>query len=113
MKKTWINTAAWLGAIAVAFMLSFAAPNESSVMGRMPAVSAQRLDKIPVPIPAGLPADRTLALITFQGAQRPVIEGWIEGLRLRDIRSNIAWMRMTVLEDPGSADARSVIVTPS
>ena len=109
MKKIWMNTAAWLVAIVAALTLSFAAPNESRVMGRMPSVAAQRLDKIPVPIPAGLPAERTLALITFQGAQRAEIEGWITGLGLRDARNSIAWMRMPVLEDPGTADARTVI----
>lgn len=109
MKKIWMNTAAWLVAIAAALTLSFAAPNESSVMGRMPSVAAQRLDKIPVPIPEGLPAERTLALITFQGAQRAEIEGWIDGLGLRDAKNPIAWMRMPIVEDPGTADARAVI----
>src|SRR4051812_21076340 len=84
MKKVWMNTAAWLAAIAAALTLSFAAPTESSVMGRMPSLTAQTLSKIPLPIPAGLPSDRTLALITFQGAQRADIESWIEGMKLRE-----------------------------
>lgn len=109
MNKTWMYTAAWLAAVAAALTLSFAAPNESSVMGRMPAIKAQTLNRIPVPIPAGLPGDRTLALITFQGAQRADIESWIEGLQLRDNRSAIAWMRMPVLEDPGDAAGRAAI----
>ena len=109
MKRTWMNTAAWLSAIAAALILSFATPNESRVMGHMPSVAAQRLDKIPVPIPSGLPADRTLALITFQGAQRAQIEAWIVGLGLRDSKNSIAWIRMPVLEDPGTAEARTVI----
>ena len=109
MKKVWINTVAWLAAIAAALTLSFAAPTESSVMGRMPALTAQTLSKIPVPIPAGLPAERTLALITFQGAQRADIESWIEGMKLRGNQSTIAWMRMPVLEDPGDAAGRSAI----
>ncbi len=110
MKKIWMNTAAWLAAIVAALTLSIATPNESRVMGRMPSLVAQRLDdKIPVPIPQGLPAERTLALIAFQGTQRPDIESWINGLRLRERSSNIAWMRMPVLEDPGSAAERSAI----
>ncbi|RYX92113.1 MAG: hypothetical protein EOO28_23270 [Comamonadaceae bacterium] len=109
MKKVWINTAAWLAAIAAALTLSFAAPTESSVMGRMPALSARTLSKIPVPIPAGLPAERTLALITFQGAQRAEIESWMEGMKLRDGHSTIAWMRMPVLEDPGDAAGRAAV----
>jgi hypothetical protein len=107
--KIWMNTAAWLAAIAAALTLSFAAPNEASVMGRMPAVSAQRLDRMTVPIPEGLPAERTLALITFKGAQRADVERWIDGLRLRDSGNTVAWMRMPVLEDPGNAAARSAI----
>ncbi|MES2974656.1 MAG: hypothetical protein V4757_13660 [Pseudomonadota bacterium] len=108
MNNIWTNTAAWVAAIVAALVLSFAAPNESSVMGRLPAVSAQRLDRMSVPIPQGLPSDRTLALITFQGTQRAQAERWIDGLRLRDNRS-IAWMRMPVLEDPGNAAGRSAI----
>jgi hypothetical protein len=109
MTKTWMYTAAWLAAIAAALTLSFAAPNESNVMGRMPAISAQTLSKIPVPIPSGLPADRTLALIAFQGAQRADIDSWINGMNLRDSQSTIAWMRMPVLEDPGDAAGRAAI----
>jgi len=108
MNKIWMNTAAWVAAMVAALMLSFAAPNESSVMGRLPSLSAQRLDKIAVPIPQGLPAERTLALITFQGGQRAQAERWIDGLQLRDNRA-IAWMRMPVLEDPGHAAGRSAI----
>ncbi len=107
--KIWMNTAAWLGAIAAALTLSFAAPNEASVMGRLPAVSAQRLDRMALPIPEGLPADRTLALITFRGAQSADAERWIEGLRLRDNGNPVVWMRMPVLDDPGNAAARSAI----
>ena len=108
MNTIWMNTAAWLVAIAAALTLSIAAPNEASVMGRFPSLSAQRLDKIPVPIPEGLPADRTLALITFKGAQREQVERWINGLQLRS-NTTLAWMRMPVLDDPGHAAGRSAI----
>lgn len=109
MKKTWMYTAAWLAAIVAALTLSFAAPNESRVMGRVPAITAQTLSRIPLPIPAGLPADRTLALIAFQGAQRADIDSWIDGMKLRDAQSTIAWMRMPVLEDPGDSAGRAAI----
>ena len=32
MKTMWANTLAWLGAVAVALSLAFAAPNETAVM---------------------------------------------------------------------------------
>lgn len=108
MNKLWTNTAAWLAAIVGALMLSLAAPNETSVMGKLPSLSAQRLDKQSVPIPHGLPANRTLAIITFKGAQREHVERWIDGLRLRHDRA-IAWLRMPVLDDPGHAAGRTAI----
>lgn len=61
-------------------------------------------------MPDGLPAERTLALITFRGSQRAHIDGWIRGLNLQSDPS-IAWLRMPVLNDPGSTAARSAIET--
>ena len=51
--------------------------------------------------PACLPAERALALIAFSSAQREHIEGWVQGLNLR-AGPSIAWMRMPVINDPGS-----------
>ena len=51
--------------------------------------------------PACLPAERALALIAFNSAQREHIEGWVQGLNLR-AGPSIAWMRMPVINDPGS-----------
>ena len=108
MKAVWMNTLAWALAVAAALGLALAAPSESTVMGKLPSIMAKRLDQRPVSLPQGLTADRTLALITFNKGQAPVIESWIHGLQLHKDPS-IAWLRMPVLEDPGQAHARSAI----
>lgn len=105
-KNTASYIGAWLFAAGLAFALAFASPNEASVMGRLPAFMSQTLLRQPVAIPEGLPAERTLALITFQKGQSAQIESWIEGMNLRNDPS-ITWMRMSVRNDPGSDKARS------
>ena len=108
MKSIWIQVLAWLAAVTVALLLAFAAPNESALMGRLPAISAKRLNQHPVAFPQGLPAGRTLALVGFERGHRSEIESWITGLQLRE-NSAIAWLHMPVLDDPGSERARSDI----
>ncbi len=108
MKTTWASTFTWLLVASAAFALAWAAPNETSVMGQLPAFMARTLDRQPVQVPDGLPAERTLALITFRSAQKPHIEGWVVGLNLKDDRS-ITWLRMPVLNDPGSVAGRNAI----
>ena len=108
MKPIWTDTLAWLLAVSAALLMAWAAPNDSSVMGHLPSFMARTLDRQTITVPDGLPAERTLALIAFRSTQRAHIDGWVEGLNLRDDPS-IAWMRMPVLDDPGNAAARSVI----
>lgn len=108
MKSTTSYTFAWLGAAALAFGLAFASPNEASVMGRLPSIMAQTLNQKPVLVPEGLTAERTLALITFQKGQRPQIDSWIQGLNLNSDTS-IAWLRMPVVSDPGTAKGRNAV----
>jgi hypothetical protein len=108
MKSNMTYLGAWLVAAALAFALAFAAPNESSVMGRLPAFMAQTLLRQPVTVPEGLPSDRTLALITFQRGQHAQVESWIQGMNLRNDPS-ITWMRMPVLNDPGTLTGRSAV----
>lgn len=96
----------WFGTAGLALALALASPNEVSVMGRLPAFVSQTLLRQPLAVPGGLPSERTLALITFQRGQRAQAESWIEGLNLRNDPS-IAWMRITVRDDPGTATARS------
>jgi len=108
MKNTTPYLGAWLGAASLAFIFALLAPNESSVMGRLPAFMTHTLLQQPVAVPDGLPSDRTLALITFRRDQRAQVESWIEGLNLQNDPS-IAWMRMPVLHDPGTLTGRSAV----
>ncbi len=108
MKNTSSHTFAWLAAAGLALALAVAAPNDAAVMGQLPAFMTKTLLHKPVKLPEGLPADRTLALITFQKDQRAHAESWIQGLNLRN-DSSIAWMRMPVLNDPGTPQGRSDI----
>ena len=110
MKNTWAYALAWLLAVFFALVLAAAAPNEASVMGHLPSFMARTLDRQAIAVPDGLPAERTLALITFQGAQKAHVDGWVRGLNLRS-DSSIAWMRMPVLNDPGSVAGRNAIET--
>jgi hypothetical protein len=105
---TWTPTLAWLAAVSAALALAVVAPNESSLMGHLPVVAAKRPDHQPVLLPQGLPAERTLALVAFQRAQHSEIQSWVDGLRLEEDRT-ISWLRMAVLNDPGSERAREAI----
>jgi hypothetical protein len=108
MKTIWIQVIAWLAAVTVALLLAFAAPNESTLMGRMPALNAKRLNQQPIALPEGLPAGRTLALVAFHRGHRDEIESWIKGMELRE-DGPIQWLRIPVLDDPGSESARTDI----
>ncbi|MCJ0765528.1 hypothetical protein [Variovorax terrae] len=108
MNKVWMNTLAWVAAVMAALTLSFAGPDETSIMGRLPSLIGQRLGRQPVALPQGLPADRTLALIAFHGGHRKDVESWINGLQLRD-NPSISWVRMPVLNDPGNAAGRTAL----
>ena len=74
-------------------------------MGKLPSLKARTLNQqtstVPGGLPACLPAKRALAMIAFSSAQREHIERWVQGLNLRADPS-IAWMRMPVINDPGS-----------
>jgi hypothetical protein len=105
MKSNVSYVGAWLAVVSLAMLLAFSTPNESRVMGRLPAFMAQTLLRQPVAVPEELPADRTLALITFRRSHRDQAESWVRGLNLRDDPS-IAWMRLPVINDPGTPTAR-------
>lgn len=108
MKRVWSPTLAWILAVSAAVLLAVAAPTESSVMGRLPALQAQWLDQKPLALPEGLGAERTLALISFHRDQRPDVDSWVQGLQLsRD--ASVRWLRMLVVNDPGDAAGRSEI----
>ena len=108
MKTIWFQVLAWLGAVSLALLLAFVSPNESTLMGRMPALNAKRLNQQPIALPEGLPAGRTLALVAFHRGHRGEIESWIKGMELRE-NGPIEWLKIPVLDDPGSDHARSDI----
>lgn len=109
MKRTiWTPTFLWLAAASAAMLFAFAAPDESSLMGRLPTISAKRLDQQPVVLPHQLPAERTLALVAYTKNQREEVQSWIRGMGLND-DSPIAWFRLSVVNDPGSESARSAV----
>ncbi|MHB1249356.1 MAG: hypothetical protein ACYCZL_08180 [Polaromonas sp.] len=108
MKNNGLYLGAWLAVAGLAVAFAFAAPNASGVMGRLPAFMAQSLLHRPIAMPQGLPSDRTLALITFQRGHRAQAESWIQGLNLRNDAS-IAWLRIPVLDDPGTPAGRSAL----
>ncbi|MES2509199.1 MAG: hypothetical protein V4625_04680 [Pseudomonadota bacterium] len=106
MKSPLTYVGAWLGATGLAFGLAVASPSDSSVMGRLPEMMSHALSHKQVSLPTVFPSDRTLALITFERGQRDVADGWIRGLNLNTDPS-IAWLRMPVLNDPGTASGRN------
>ena len=108
MKSNVSYVGAWLAVASLAVALAFSAPNESSVMGRLPAFMAQTLLRQPLAVPQELPADRTLALITFHRSHRDQAESWVRGLNLRE-DSTIAWMRLPVINDPGTPTGRDAL----
>lgn len=109
MKRTiWTPTFAWLAAASAAMLFAFVAPDEVRVMGRLPTISAKRLDQRPVVLPDQLPAERTLALVAYTKHQREEVQSWIQGMGL-DGDSSISWFRLSVVNDPGSDSARSAV----
>ena len=105
MKSLWTNTLAWVAAVIAALALAIATPHESSVMGKLPSLQTKRLDQRPLVFPQELGAERTLALIAFSKAQRPDVESWIDGLKLRSDNS-ISWVRVPVYADNGDIASR-------
>jgi hypothetical protein len=101
----WTPTLAWLAAATAALVLAVAAPSETNLMGRLPTITAKRLDAQRVEQARTVPAERTLALVGFDRSHRGEIHSWIQGLQL-DRDSAISWVKMPVLNDPGSEDAR-------
>ena len=106
MNRTARITVIWLAVAAIGIALAFLSPTESKVMGQLPAQATQSLSRTPVNLPEGLPSDRTLALVTFNRNQRSQADSWIDGLNLKN-DSSISWVRIPVLNDPGTPDGRS------
>lgn len=109
MKRAILTpTFAWLAAASAAFALAFAAPDEVNVMGRLPTIATKRLDQQPIVLPGQLPARRSLALVAYTRHQREEVQSWIRGMALES-EGAIPWFRLSVINDPGSDVARSVV----
>ena len=106
MKSTLSYAFVWLTAVAIAGALATFAPNDRAVMGRVPVLTVRGDMRVPALTPHPLAAERTLVLITFLPNQRTQADSWIAGLRLSE-ESSINWVRMPVLNDPGTSEARS------
>lgn len=110
ISKNWKAALAWVGIAGAALVFAFVAPHDASVMGRLPELKAQLADRQPVSFPKGLPAERSLAVVTFHPDHRKDAESWIKGLQLRDDPS-IAWVRMPVVNDPKDPVLRGEVET--
>ena len=99
----------WVGAVGAAVALAVAAPQEQFVLGKLPPLTAKRLDQTQVTLPQELPSVRTLALVTFDRSQREEVRSWIDGLQLHR-QAHIAWVKLPVIADPGDEDLRRGIL---
>ena len=105
MNRTTVTALAWVAVAGLGIGFALWYPTEASVMGQMPQHSTQTLTRTPVSLPAGLPSERTLALVTFNRNQRGQAESWIEGMNLKNDPA-ISWVRIPVLGDLDTPDAR-------
>ncbi|RYY91143.1 MAG: hypothetical protein EOO24_32080 [Comamonadaceae bacterium] len=103
----WTPMVGWVGAIAVAVGLALAAPNESGLLGKVPSLSAKRLDQTHVVIPQQLPSERTVAVVVFRREQREEAQGWIDGLGLHH-GSDIAWVKVPVWSVKAPAEREAI-----
>ena len=106
MKSTLSYACVWLSAVAIAGALATLAPNDRTIMGRVPGFTAYSLTQASVSAQPPAAAERTLALITFWPEQRAQADNWIAGLQLVEDTS-IYWIRMPVLSDPGTSLGRA------
>ena len=102
------NIGVWLAAVGLALVMALASPNDSRVMGSLPALMSHTLSQRAMTVPEDLPSDRTLALITFKRTQKEHADSWIQGLNLKNDPS-IKWIRMPVVNDPGTPEGRDEI----
>lgn len=102
------DTAFWLMAVLAACVLALGFPSERRVMGSLPPLAAKDLNHKRLQLPADLRAERTLALIGFDRSHAAGLDSWVQGLRLQT-EPGIAWLRMPVLNDPGTTHHREAL----
>ncbi len=110
MEQKWKDSLLWATIASAAVLLAFATPAGQTVLGRVPHLIGVDLNKKPMRIPAGLTAERTLVLVSFQRGHGKDIDTWISGMSLRE-GGAVQYVRMPVLDDPGHLDGRSAVET--
>jgi hypothetical protein len=83
--------------LLIAFFMT-AAHSESLLF---PSIAGKNLNENPWKAPDGFPNERTLVLIGFDEPQQELIDTWISGMKLKNPETNIAWIEMPVIENPG------------
>jgi len=107
IRKVWTPVLGWVGAIGAALALAFAAPSESNLLGKLPALHGKRLhDSAIVQLPQGLTSDRTVAIVLFKTSQQEEAQRWVEGLGLEQ-DARISWVRLPVFKDGGETARRT------
>lgn len=102
MKLFWTSPLTWIAVVVAAVLLAFAVPRSHPAMGRLPAGIDQKV--VQVPAAQARADERLLLIVTFSRDHRAAAESWIQGLQLD--RQAYAWVRMPVVDDPGSPALR-------
>ena len=102
MKSVWTATLAWAAVVLAAIFLAFAVPRAHPALGRLPAGIGEKMDQVPVV--RSRDDERRIVIVTFSREHRGAAETWIRGLQLD--RQAYAWVRMPVVDDPGSPALR-------
>ena len=102
MKSAWTYTLAWGAVVLAAILLTFGVPRAHPALGRLPADIGQKIDQ--VPLARARDDERLIVIVTFSRDHRAAAESWIQGLQLD--RQAYAWIRMPVIDDPGSPALR-------
>ena len=100
----------WGLTVGACMLFALATPTGQAILGRVPQLIGMDLNKKPISIPAGLTAERTLVLVSFQRGHGKDVDTWISGMSLRDSGA-VPYVRMPILNDPGNLDGRSAIET--
>jgi hypothetical protein len=66
----------------------------------LPLLHARDLNGEHRTIPTDLPATKRLLLVAFERQQQGAIDSWIDGLALRSLENQIAWIEVPLLQRP-------------
>ena len=108
MEQKWKDSLMWVSVASAAFLFAFATPTGQAILGRVPALIGSDLNRKPISIPAGLTAERTLVLVSFQRGQGRDVDTWIRGMSLRE-GGAVQWVRLPILNDPGDLSGRNEV----